>query len=447
MAIVAAALAACAPYATSTAMSTTALLRTKPTPRPAVATTHWTPCLSSAAYADLQGPVPASPWPLRGNPAFDPADLPEEARRWYDRLWDAISDPDRSRSMTALAARDDLYHYSRALHTYVLSLLAAFRATGDLALLDEVDRLAEHMRARLRDPWRGTLDRTDGTTDGYVNWVFRYGNSRDHQGKDLHTFDEMRTHAMVAEVTWALHHNRDLTSPNGIDYGQHADNWIAYLQDHFEAKWRERNEVPEGAFPFLESTSMHATVAFVKYHHYMARITGQAGHLREAERLASIVFDHFATVSHAGETALVWPRTLTDQGGTQNFLQPTTYARYVFGDLVDLHLDGFTRVSSSTVRAIAHTVRSFVLVGPDTNPSLARDIGGGVARAGIPASAASAWSPPTLGQHTVSPTSFVALWDRSGRVAVTACVVETEAPASLRSAHLPAAMLLALARR
>jgi hypothetical protein len=444
VALAVALLAACVP--SSMASVTEGLvLRSEATPRPFPPAEPWQPCLAPDAYAELLVEPPTPPRPLRGDPAFDPDRLAPAARVWYDRLWDAIVGPEQSRAITATAARDDLYHYGRGLHTHVLALLTAFRVTGDLALLDEVDRIAEHMRAQLSDPWRDTLDRTDGTRDGYVNWVFRTGDSREHQGKDLHTFDEMRTHGLVAEIAWALHHNRDLASPNGVDYGARADVWTSYLLEHFEPKWRERHDVRPGDFPFLTSTSMHATVAFVKYHHYVARITGSAGHRDEAKRLTDLVRRHIASYRLDGATALAWPRTLVEAGGVRDYLQPSTYARYVVGDLVDLHLDGADAWPTGTMSALAHTVRSLVIEEDDGATLFARDIGGGTARAGIAASEAGDWSRPTSGQFTISPTSFVALWDRTGEVAAVACALDEASSGTLRTVHLPTALLLALA--
>jgi hypothetical protein len=436
-------LAACVPTSVASVRDDVDL-RSAATARPATSTTSFT-CEPAETYADLLAPLPSSPLPLRGDPSFDPDDLAPAARVWYDRLWDSITGDEQSRAITATAARDDLYHYSRGLHTHVLALLTAFRVTGDLALLDEVDRIAEHMRAQLSDPWRDTLDGTDGTRDGYVNWVFRTGNSREHQGKDVHTFDEMRTHALVAEIAWALHHNRDLESPNGVAYGERADLWTAYLLEHFERKWRERNGVGPHAFPFLESSSLHATVAFIKYHHYVDRIVGSAGHRREAARLTEVVRRQFDSYQVAGGTALAWPRTILEQGGTRDYLQPTTYARYVIGDLVDLHLDGVDGWSVRTMDALAHTLQAVVFEeAGDGATVFARDVGGGESRAGFRAPAPGDWSRPTWGQYAISPTSFVALWDRSGRVAEVACEVDAASSGRTRSVHLPAAMLLAL---
>src|SRR5690606_40789448 len=66
----------------------------------------------------------------------------------------------------------------------------------------EADRIVEVMRSKLADSWRNTADGTS-QKDGYVNWVWR-GDSDTYHGKDTHKLDEMKTHAIIATVAYAL---------------------------------------------------------------------------------------------------------------------------------------------------------------------------------------------------------------------------------------------------
>lgn len=434
---------ACVPGTVPEAVAMAAL-RAEPTPRPAPAAAPVTCDWGSSDVAGWLGAVPTGERPLRGDPAFDPEHLEPAARAWYDALWTTIGHTGSNRAIVELALSDDLYQYSRTVHTHILALLTAFRVTGDLALLDEVDRITEHMRSRLRDPWRATLDSTGGTRDGYLNWVFRTGSSRAHQGKDLHRFDEMRTHAIIAEVAWALHHNRDLVSPNGVPYGARAEFWTKYLVEHFEAKWRERNSVAPGRFPFLEHESLHATVAFVKYHHYLGSILADVARLNEARRLSELVLDRFVEVTTDLGPAVVWPRLL---GPTNDpYLQPTTYARYVIGDAIDLHLEGVRFWSDPSLPTrLATTVRALVFADQDLGLGFARDIGGGSDRGGLDASDADAWDDFTDVSFAMSSIGAVALWDRSGIVASVTCSIAESGTGPQRTVHLPAALLLAFA--
>lgn len=435
--------AACTPSATSDVLVRLDV-RSTATPRPFAVDSRQATCQASMAMEVSLAPPPASPMPLRGDPQFDPDRLSDAARYWYDELWRALSDADFVEWSTRLARRDDVYQYGRTLHTHIGALLTAFRVSGDLALLDEVDRLAEHMRAQLNDGWRSTLDGSNGTRDGYLNWVRRHGDSRQHQGKDLHVFDEMRTHAVVAEFAWAFHNNRDLTSPNGVPYGERADVWTSYLVDHFEKKWRSRNDVPRTQFPFLEHHSLHASVSFVKYHHFVGLILDSAGHRAEAERLSHRVLDEFVNVTINGETATVWPSWLGADAG-ENYLQPSTYVRYVVGDAVTLHLEGAPRWRESRlIDAIAASIREFVLNPRSDDLTFARDIGGGVAQGGIAASP-DEFGPFDVNRFASSSYAAVATWDRTGTIAELTCEIHLQRRERSPDVHLPSSMLLAVA--
>src|SRR5690606_5818830 len=101
-----------------------------------------------------------------------------------------------------------------------------------------------------------------------LNWVWKQDHDKYHQGKDLNKLDEIKTHSILASVAYALDVNRDLSSPGGRSYGAHADFWEHYLVDHFEAKWRERADVPT-AFPFILRPHTHTYHSWLKWHYYM----------------------------------------------------------------------------------------------------------------------------------------------------------------------------------
>ena len=330
--------------------------------------------------------APVTTLSLRGDPAFDGETLSEEKRGWYDALMVRIASPANDFDPMRFARRDDVYHYGRTLHTYVQSVLLAFRVTGDLALLDHVDAIAEVMREQLRDGWRGTLDGTDGTRDGYLNWVFRYGNSTTYQGKDTHQVNEMRTHSMIAMIAYALHVNRDLVSPGGRDYAAHADFWVDYLVNHFEAKW----------------------------HYYMGLLTGDGAYTAESERMAGVLRDELREVSTASGTAYVWARSVLAEGGGDSSLHPTTYARYMYADIVELHLEGFEWWADAVhLERFARTVTAFVIDTADPlRNDFSHDIGGGVDRAGLQSDAS--WNRMSVARYAISGYAHIAAWDASG---------------------------------
>jgi hypothetical protein len=240
------------------------------------------PAAGSQAVSRVSPPLkPVGTYSLRGNPNFSSSRLPSEMRLWHSRLWEGIEKVEASENVLnpeELAASGDLYKLGRFLNVYVTSLLTSLRVTGDLALLDEVDRLMEVARGELNDY----------NADGFLNW--RYLNedadssSRPFYGDDYHVMDDILTHSMVAAVAAALHENAAFSTR----YAEHAAFWTNYLKNDFEAKWRTRNEVPSG-FPFLTRDLTHPYAQWIRFHHYMYTLTGEVGYAREAARMAEQV--------------------------------------------------------------------------------------------------------------------------------------------------------------
>ena len=379
--------------------------------------------------SNTSAPAPTSPatptapkaatgvYELRGNPSFSVNQLSAEQRKWYDTLWAVINNPDQFPNATAIAKSGNSYLYRGDLQDYVTNLLLAFRMTGDLRLLDEVDRVAQLMRGKLADGWYATLDGKDGTKDGFLNWVDLYDTSATFRGKDTQLAYDLKANTLVSEIAWALQNNRDLKSPSGVNYGSHADFWKDYLVNHFEAKWRKRTGKPSG-FPFVEHKTFHTYHSFMKWHHYMGQLTGNSAYTKEAERMASVLWSNeFKETSSNNGTALVWPRALTYGRDTwANYLMPQHYARYVVQEAVDLHFEGFGEYAKdSTLEKFAHSVTSFVIDDSNFN-SFARDIGGGTSRAGIPASSSSEWNRMTRSRFAESSWSSLGVWDTSGEI-------------------------------
>ena len=379
---------------------------------------------SQRAYLDHTQPEPSEPvrsmTSLRGDPLFDASSLFGDVATWHARVVETIASPGRNLDPMAVAAEDNLYLYGRLLQTYVQSVLLAFRLTGDLELLDHVDAIAERMRAELRDSWRGTLDGTDGTTDGYLNWVFRQGSDPRYVGKDTHEMDGMRTHAMIAMIAVALDTNRDLTSPAGGEgastrYGEHADFWRDYLVNHFEAKWRDRKNQPTG-FPIMTKLIMHTYLSWMKWHYYMGVLTGDAAYTNEASRMANIWAGEMRTIDTPSGTGYVYPHGVLSLGAVSNFLMPTVYARYVFADVVEMHLEGFDQwASAEELRRYSRTFAEIVL---DTEDPVANGysqcIGGGVERAGLKTLGSLARE--TAARYALGGFPQIAAWDATGRV-------------------------------
>lgn len=352
---------------------------------------------------------------LLGDPNFDPANLSADAQVWHRRVWYAI---EKSRSeMYATARSDDLYMYARELHTYVQSLLHAFRVTGDLRILDEVDTIAELMRDQLHDSWRDVRQGSSSEgKDGFRNWVWRGFDGDSLYGKDTHKMDDMKTHALVASVAYALDVNRGLKSPGGADYGSHADFWVEYLVDDFEAKWRERENEPKG-FPIFIRQIAHAYYSWMKWHYYMAQLTGDGAYLKEAERMARMLEGETRLVDASGGQALVWAHSVMAEGGSEGYLEPTTYARYIVPDAVEMYFEGFAWWDEDALDAMARTVAQWVIDPKNATGSrdwFSGDIGRGRDRGGIESKGS--WARMSYYKYERSSYAVVAPWDSTGLI-------------------------------
>ena len=400
-------------------------------------TTSFAAQLANADDPDLR----AGQVELRGDPGFDAGGLQGDAARFHSLLWESIDDPQQREYIERLANSDNLYEYGRLVYTHSSALLLAFRHTGDLRLLDRVDDLTEMMRSHLDDSWRDVREGSaEEGRDGYPNWVWRGRGSPDHQGKDVHAIDEMRTHAFLAEVAWAFRNNEDLPSPKGIDYGERADFWAEHLRENFEAKWRERNEVRWPNFPFLQRPYMHPTLAMTKYHYYMYRLTGDIEYSLEARRLSDVLFGEFQQVETPVGDAFVWTRSISQWDGGEEYLTPTDYSSLVVADALSLHLDGFYGWADLRVpHYLANMVSQFLIDAGSS--SFARDIGGGQRRAGIRPSSARDWTRVTRHGFAINTWAFLTAYDESGKIAQVAQDIWEDLPAQHRYPHIPAGLL------
>lgn len=361
------------------------------------------PRTQSQAISRASPPLePVGLYSLRGDPNFDPNQLPGEMRLWHARLWEGINDFNAERASQLnpdnLAASGDLYAVGRAFNTYITTLLNALRVTKDLALLDEVDRLLEIARAQLGD--------TNG--DGYLN--LRYLNESDDRneyGEDYHVMDEILAHSLLAAAAGALRENAAF-NPR---YKEHAEFWANYLQNHFEAKWRAREGKPSG-FPFLSRDLMHPYVQFIRYHYYMYKLTGDAAYLREARRRAELVPKQVREVYTPGGPAYVWnQRFLPDGDGETLSCQPFVYLPLTLQAFEDMAFEGFSVFDDLFMQRVATSMGSLVL--EDGYRDLAPDICGGRIQADI----SPAGGDGGITYHFVNmPYAEVGKWDATGRL-------------------------------
>lgn len=378
---------------------------------------------------------------LRGDPDFDPDVLPPNVRCWYETLWTVLTEPSRADYFTWRAGRADLYTYAREINNHLVALLTAFRVTGDLALLDEVSRLTQHMRAQLDDRWTHSAARDDRSEDGYLNWVWDQNWSNEQRGRDIHETDDLRVSSVLAQVAYTFSQNAELDSPNGVDYAERASFWLDYLRNHFEAKWRERNDAPWPKMPFIVRPHLHETLEFVRYHHYMHLLTGEEAYAEEAAKLSRVAYENFREVETDAGVALVTPRSILSMGGAEKYLLPSVYYRHVLATAVDLHFAGVEPWSEDeTMEMLTRSLSEFILDGE--GDGFGRDVGGGIERAGIPPSGESNWSRIAPSVYNISAFALMSAWDDSGEVAKTSIAVHVNRGRGEWSVYVPTGMLL-----
>ena len=271
---------------------------------------------------------------LKVDPTFDIATIEDaETRAWYARVKDKIrvergvscsgAKPEGASATHEAACTGEREVVGRTLNMYVTSLLTLFRVTGDKELLDEVDRVMEVAYANLKD--------TDG--DGYRAWTLR-------SLEALNRKEDSLAHGFIAQVAFTLKQNAEYSTPEH-NYEAHADAWLAYLQDEFEAKWRryKGNDFPE---PRL----MHPYINLVRYHLYMSKLFPEdARYVSELDRMSAIVLEEFVVDETPNGEAYVWSHELRQvtKGATAdtclNF-QMSGYPPYTVQNFVDLGLAG-----------------------------------------------------------------------------------------------------------
>jgi hypothetical protein len=291
---------------------------------------------------------------LLGDPSFTIGSLTSAQRYWYDEFMATYS----SFRSTALgdANSSDLYTYARPLGDTLEALLLVLRATGDLRMLDEVDLLTQAMRSKLFD---GDCDGSN--KDGFLNWRF-IRSDPNHYCKDTHTMEEMLTHAVVARFAYAFHINQNRPSPGGINYTERAGFWRNYLENHFEAKWRQRSGLSWPRMDFLTRNLFHPQIRFIGYHYYMGQITGRSEYTTYARQLTDTFLDTarvqnsetggLLTVPTPMGNAIVWAHRTPKSGEWYDYGQHGQYFRYPIQTMADLHAEGFYRWDQSVMQRL-----------------------------------------------------------------------------------------------
>lgn len=414
--------------------------------------------------------------PMRGDPDFDEDELTEEQRKWHDRLHEAAESDDGTIDAKDLAGRDDAYHYGRSLYTHNHSLLLGLRMTGDLEFLDEVDEIMQIVRDQLRDGWCGDVSNKIADKgpysnmrgeDGYLNFRRRIEKNPEIYCRDTADLEEALVHGHIAMVMYAYHLNRDLESPDGVDYGERADFWFEYLTEHFEPKWRERSDREFPRMDFIDLKFCHTFNTFLLYYYYVGMRFADEGseradeYLEQARLMTNQMFElpylprsragGFMPTSTPFGEAVVYsfgaPGLALDPGDPSLEACPTTYARYMVPSLVQLRLEGFYRWDDVIMSKLARGLAHFVF---DTEDLTARDapfapgVTGNETVERIPRTE---YRPRfTEDAYLISSLANLAPWNENGRISEVSHEVyeRVEAdPEDPDNLHLPASFLLA----
>jgi len=270
-------------------------------------------------------------------------------------------------SSPTIAACSGVKHYlGRALNYHVTTLLTLFRVTGDAALLEEVDRVMELAKSRLRD--------TDG--DGYRNWAWLEWLDE----KDFNLKEDSLAHGFIAEVAYVLERNAHLGTP-AHPYGAHAEEWKAYLREDFEGKWAGRGATrnTEG---LPVSYIFHPFMETLRYTVYMSKLfPEEARYRRLRAELTEIARSQFKRDGTERGDAFVWShfvRQLTEGATPDTCLtfQHRTYPVQVMQVFVDLALEGHAPFSSdAAMRALSRSLSESILE-PTEHGFMYKDVGG-----------------------------------------------------------------------
>lgn len=145
-----------------------------------------------------------------------------------NRRW--VEDGTGGTSLETLAKRDNLYFYARLLATIYNELFIVFRLTGWLKALDVLVQISDWQASELAIGFRNVGSEPRLPRHNYRVWVWDEAGGY-YQGTDNHPLDNIRTHAPIAQLLYALKQNIGKTSPGGYNYSTKATFWETYLRD------------------------------------------------------------------------------------------------------------------------------------------------------------------------------------------------------------------------
>lgn len=354
-----------------------------------------------SACADVPTPVPqpnpnpdpiAQPPPPQSrtlttwtiNPNFSESDITDsETLAWYRRVKLEIAKERKQKCLppdtaseayplfpgsATLSACSGIKHFiGRGLQSDVNALLTLFRVTGDRELLEEIDRLMEIAKAQLSD--------TDG--NGYRNWhwLARFDTT------DFNLKEDGLAHSYLPAVSYVFQKNAEY-STEAYDYKAHADEWLDYLRNDFEAKWAERRETRNHEGLPVKNL-FHPYIEMLRYTVYMSKLFPNDGkYQRLQQRLAATVLNEFKIDSTENGDAFVWSHEVRAErrGGDPDVcltFQMGSYPNETMQTFMDLALEGQPGFADAkTMRILSRTLSESILEPNQYSSLMYKDVGG-----------------------------------------------------------------------
>ncbi|MBE2271366.1 MAG: hypothetical protein IAE80_24240 [Anaerolinea sp.] len=316
------------------------------------------------------------------NPDFDPAQLGESQRQWYDRMWAALRDPNQYPDIQALAAdsapRLDntpyVYSIGYGLKSWVYALYGAFYTTGEQALLDEVIRMMNLINHE-------TLTYFADLYESMLMSCFT-----------LHTF---------------------VLFQNQAQYGDEFERWMGIINARLANRQNE----------LVYNLLAHSTLARCISGYLLYRMTGS----EQWNETARSAFDDFNTIyiDHTSDR-LLWYHDGKPEQQAESGYQPMNYVRYSVENLVMLALTGSPYTVDMT--ALAQSVLGTI----NADGTIAGNIAGDVDYEGLN------WTPD---KWSISNLTQMARWDASGELARRSAYVWSLVSYHETRPHVSAALL------
>jgi hypothetical protein len=336
------------------------------------------------------------------NPDFSAGALTATQQMWYAKILDGITNSSSLVYDPILAAQSgDVYQIGRALGADVAALLEAFRAVGDIVLLETADAWM----------WVAFGMLSDIDADGFTEWPFLIDPESEFYGTDGVQMDKMIAQAIVAQFVYALKLNLSYLSADALAHSAAWDNWLqtSAIPD-YTISWL--NHAPELAHPLAAS---------VKWFYYIYKLYDNAAHRALYEDYA-IVF-HRMMINRDGAWLVdhncielryrynpIRVNYLWDSMGVQE----SRYFGLTFQSIIPLAMEGVYPFSLTGLMAEwALTIERFLR--PAT-PAFCQSINNNVMRLGEPFAADSATGVFDYSIWESTPLAGAGYWDSTGAI-------------------------------